>query len=115
MENSGPKIIICVFLVVLACMIGVSTWLLSPGGTDGIRVLHDGKPVYNLGITVYATNTLSNGTPWKTGTTDGSGTFTFSITNGNVQSPSSILYDFNYNGTGYSFSGMDNHVITVNL
>src|SRR6266566_2499918 len=86
-------------IVLVLAMIGLIV-LIAPANTAGVVILHNGTPIHNLAVSVSYQGT--NG-PFITGTTDGTGTFIVHINL--INSGSTILYNFNINGTGYSFAG----------
>ena len=97
-----------IILLVLT-MIGLFL-LIAPVNTAGVVILHNGTPIHNLAVS--ASYQGSNG-PFMTGTTDGTGTF---IVHTNlVNSGMTVLYNFNINGTGYSFAGSATQMTTVSL
>jgi hypothetical protein len=110
----GMKEPIIVLIVIFCVIFAFLGYQFSPAATAGIQITHNGKPVDNLEVTIYLTSE-SYRSPNQVSTTDGTGLVTFMVNHGDMWSGGSILYNFNYNGTGYSFSEPLTQIVEVSV
>ena len=98
----------------IVCL-GALVWSLSPSGASaGLKVTHDGQPIYNLQVSVTDLSQQPQGV-FLFGTTDGTGSYTFTPSNGRAIGTSGFLYTFQFGGTGYAFKGPVDKVLSVSV
>ncbi len=95
-----------ILLVLSLAFGGLLFWTQMTYATVGIQVMHDGKPVNNLEVRIYDTGYSYNRQLDGTFTTDGTGIVTYIVYNREVYGMGgTMLYDFTFMGTTYSFAG----------
>ncbi len=102
------------FFVFVILSIALFGYMISPATTAGIQITHNGKPINNLEVRVYLPG-CQDTCPVKVLTTDGTGIVTITITNSKIWGGGSILYDFGFNGTIYSFSEPLTQIVEVSV
>jgi hypothetical protein len=105
--------------VVIALAIMGIAFAAAQGPTTGIIASHNHKPIYNMLVSVRCSygpgSTAAGGEALLSGTTDGTGTFTWYNANVNSCSGMGYMYSFTYNGTAYAFPGPDPGVVNATV
>lgn len=123
--GAGAKAITA-YIVFMVLLVGLTATnaVNSPFATGpraGITLLHDGKPVTILQVTandcnpgsLYLAGSTQCTDHFTTGTTDGSGTFSYGT--GTLWFRGGVVYTFFYNATGYSAVGTNYSIVTVSV
>lgn len=115
---NGFVVGIVIGLVLLGA--GYAAFWAQESVVTGVTVTHNGAPVDNLRVDVYcaprSTQADIRSQPIQSGTTDGTGSFTWNMWNWNTcNGYYGLAYTFNYNGTGLIFIGGLNGVLSVKV